>query len=376
MTVMEKPRLRAMSIEELEELLTGAGFEKYRAGQVYHWVQRKMARRIEEMKNIPFELRRWLGENTEFGGIAAVSMMKKSADGSYKFLYELDDGKQVETVLMPDRKRGYWTQCLSSQVGCAVDCKFCVTGYNGFFRHMRVDEIVDQVLYARRYLMEHEPGSNYRNLVYMGMGEPLLNTEAVIKSIQLVTSPEGIDLSPRRVTVSTSGIIPGIKQLSEAQTGACIAVSLNAPSQALREEIMPITRKYPLGELIEVCKKYPFARNKRVTYEYVLLAGVNDTIEHAKELRRLLSDHPCKVNLIPFNPSPVLPYDRPADETVEDFLKVLMDSPIAVSVRWSKALDVDGACGQLAGKQTSGKQFPAPDGMPPDLDFFAPVSEE
>ncbi len=382
-TTKAAPRLRGLSLEEMEGLVEDAGFDRYRGRQLFHWVQRKMARSFDEMKNLPKRLRAWLEENTELGGIHSVATLKHSADGSYKFLFELDDGKKVESVLMPDRVRNYWTQCLSSQVGCAVDCKFCVTGFNGFFRQMRVDEIVDQVLFARRYLMEHEPDANYRNLVYMGMGEPLLNTDAVIKSIEIVTSQDAIDLSPRRVTVSTSGITPGIIQLSESGVGACLALSLNASNQESRERIMPITKKYPLDELIDVCRSYPFAKNKRVTFEYVLMAGINDSVENAKEVRRMLSGFPCKMNVIPFNPSPQLPFERPGEQAVEDFVQIIKDSPICVSVRWSKALDVDGACGQLAGQARQRKGAPAltPENvsageMLNDLDFFAPIAAE
>lgn len=382
-TMREIPRLRGMTQGELEALLGGAGFEAYRARQLFHWLQKKGARSIEEMKNLPVALRAWLAENTELGGVSGVAALKTSADGSYKFLFLLDDGKKVESVLMPDHQRNYWTLCLSSQVGCAVDCKFCVTGMNGFFRQMTVDEIVDQVLFARRHLLEQHPEGNFRNLVYMGMGEPLLNTDAVIKSIRLVTSNEGVDLSPRRVTVSTSGIVPGMIELAKAETGACLALSLNAPSQEEREAIMPITRKYPLAEVLDVCRRHKFGKHKRVTFEYVLLSGVNDQPEHATRLARLLRGIPCKVNLIPFNPNPALPFGRPERETIDRFAGILTAEYLTVSVRWSKALDVEGACGQLAGQHRQGKGRTAPGGtaaatveMPTDLDFFAPVAAE
>ncbi|MCC6545782.1 23S rRNA (adenine(2503)-C(2))-methyltransferase RlmN [Candidatus Sumerlaeota bacterium] len=374
----QPPRLRGMSVTELEQLLVEAGFEKYRAVQLFQWLQRRGARSLAEMKNLPAALQRWLAENTELGGIASVATMKRSADGSYKFLFQLDDGRKIESVLMPDPIRNYWTLCVSSQVGCAVDCKFCVTGLNGFFRQLRVDEIVDQILFSRHQLLTDNPDANFRNLVYMGMGEPLLNTEAVLKSIRILTHAEGVNLSPRRVTVSTSGIVPGMIELAESNTGVCLALSLNAPSQAEREAVMPITKKYPLADVLNVCRKYQFGRHKRVTFEYVLLHGVNDQEEHAHRLRKLVRGIPCKMNLIPFNPNGALPYERPDREAVDRFSKILTDDHLTVSVRWSKALDVDGACGQLAG-QFRQRRTTAPAAvaeMPPDLDFFSPTAAD
>ncbi len=381
----DQPRLRGMSQNEMIKLVEDAGFEAFRGKQLFHWIFKQGARSLEEMKNLPQKMREWLQENTVLGGVKEAVALKKSADGSYKFLFLLEDDKKVESVLMPAASGKFWTQCLSSQVGCAVDCKFCVTGFNGFFRQMKVDEIVDQVLFARRHLKEDNPEANYRNLVYMGMGEPLLNPDHVIKSIQILTTHEGVDLSPRRITVSTSGIVPGMIQLAEAKTGALLALSLNAPTQHEREEIMPITKKYLLKDVMDVTYNYAFGKNARVTYEYVLLAGLNDSPEHAKKLREMLSVKPCKLNIIPFNPSPLLPYKRPTDEAVQSFVDEFRDAPFVVSVRWSKALDVDGACGQLAGqhRQRDGRKMPEPAQAKEavasslgDLDFFAPVAVE
>ncbi|MBI1293267.1 23S rRNA (adenine(2503)-C(2))-methyltransferase RlmN [bacterium] len=396
-TTMQSPansgaplRLRGMTQAELEQMTADAGFPAFRGRQLFHWLHRKMARTLDEMKNLPVAFREWLATNAVMGGVKDVVTVKTSQDGSYKFLFELEDGRKVESVLMPDAKRTYWTQCLSSQVGCAVDCKFCVTGFNGFFRQMKVDEIVDQVLFARRHLLTEQPGANFRNLVYMGMGEPLLNPDAVIKSIRLFSDREGVDLSPRRITVSTSGIVPGMVQLAEAETGACLALSLNAPNQAERERIMPITKKYPLADVLDVCRRYRYGKHKRVTFEYVLLAGINDTTDHARQVASLVKGIPCKINVIPFNPNPTLPFGRPETDDVQAFVDVLGAQNYTVSVRWSKALDVDGACGQLAGQHRQrrgirGVEAPAatPEPTPAqfahalgDLDFFAPVAAE
>lgn len=371
-------------------MLADAGFERFRARQLFQWLQRHLARSFDEMKNLPAALRQWLAENTELGGVREAVSIRQSADGSYKFLFLLDDGRKVESVMMLDPVRGYWTQCLSSQVGCAVDCKFCVTGFNGFFRHMRPDEIVDQVLFARRHLLEQHPGANHRNLVYMGMGEPLLNPDAVIRSIRVLTHRDGADLSPRRVCVSTSGIVPGMIQLAEAETGATLAISLNAPSQEERERIMPISKKYPLAEVLEVARTRRYGRNKRITFEYVMLGGLNDSLDHARRIVKLLRGIPCKVNLIPFNPSPILAFERPVREHVDAFAQILLDSHLTVSVRWSRALDVDGACGQLAGQSRQRRDTPrtaAEAAAAPaaedsarralgDLDFFSTVATD
>ncbi len=374
----DRPILRGMGRDEMAALLASAGFPEFRGRQLFHWVQKKAARSFDEMRNLPADLRAWLLENTRLGGVKSVAVTRRSADGSFKFLFELEDGRKVESVLMYDPKRNYWTQCLSSQVGCAVDCRFCVTGYNGFFRQMRTDEIVDQVLFARRHLLAEIPDANFRNIVYMGMGEPLLNTGAVIPSIRLLVDQEGQDFSPKRITVSTSGILPGMIELSESGVGACLAVSLNASNQQAREEVMPITGKYPLDELLRVCRDYPFSRHKRITFEYVLLAGVNDAPEHADELVVLLRPIPCKVNVIPFNPSPLLPYGRPSNEAVEAFVARLARANFTVSVRWSKALDVDGACGQLAGQHRQRRPAAVAASSPADgdLGFFAPAPSD
>lgn len=377
-----RPRLRGMTLPEMEALLASNGFAPYRARQLFHWIQRKGARSLDEMTNLPRDLRVWLAEHTELGGVAGVETVRTSADGSYKFLFRLDDDRKVESVLMPDARRGYWTQCLSSQVGCAVDCKFCVTGFNGFFRQMRADEITDQVLFARRHLLEERPGAVYRNLVYMGMGEPLLNTDNVLHSLRILTDHQGIDLSPRRITVSTSGITPGMIELADSGLNVKLALSLNATSQEQREAIMPITRKYPLQEVLDICRTRQFGRG-RVTFEYVILAGFNDGEKHARQMAGLLRGIRCKINLIPFNPSPLLPFERPDNDTIDRFARILTEANYTVSVRWSKALDVDGACGQLAGqhRQRRARPIPAADAAGSesptgDLDFFAPVASE
>jgi 23S rRNA (adenine2503-C2)-methyltransferase len=360
-----RPALRGMTVEELSALLTSGGFPAYRAKQLYHWIYRHNARTFDEMTTLPKDMRAWLAEHTQFGGIAGILAEKTSADGSTKFLFEFEDGLKIESVLMPGvgEQPDRMTLCISSQVGCAVDCKFCVTGKNGFFRHMTTSEIVDQALYARHYLARFNDGRLLRNLVFMGMGEPLLNTANVIPAIRLFLDSEGMDFSPRRVTVSTSGILPGLQELIDSGTNAALAISLNAPTKELREEIMPITRKYPLEDLLEMCRTMELG-NRRITFEYVLMKGINDSERHARQVIRAVHGIPCKMNVIPFNPDPSLPYERPDDETIDAFCATLRSAHLTVSVRWSKALDVSGACGQLAGqyrqKAADGKRVVLP----------------
>jgi len=362
-TPILKPRLRGLRQDELALLLGDGGFEAFRAKQVFHWIQKKGVRSFDEMKNVSKDVRSWLEENAEFGGIEEGLSEKPSSDGSVKFLFQLRDGLKVESVLMPGsgQDASRMTLCVSSQVGCAVDCKFCVTGANGFFRHMTADEIVDQALYARRYLAAAGGEERIvRNIVFMGMGEPLLNTANVIRAIGIVADHEGMDFSPRRITVSTSGILPGLEELAKADLGVGLAISLNSPTQEERERLMPITRKYPLPDLIEACRRFPARNNQRITFEYVLLKGVNDSRRHARAAIKLLHGIPSKINVIPFNPDPALPFERPDDETAEQFAQVFRDAHFTCSVRWSKALDVSGACGQLAGQHRQRAARPAP----------------
>jgi 23S rRNA (adenine2503-C2)-methyltransferase len=360
-----RPALRGMTVEDLAALLTSGGFPAYRAKQLFHWIYRHSARSFDEMTTLPKDMRAWLAEHTQFGGIAGILAEKTSADGSTKFLFEFEDGLKIESVLMPGvgEQPDRMTLCISSQVGCAVDCKFCVTGKNGFFRHMTTAEIVDQALYARHYLARLNDGRLLRNIVFMGMGEPLLNTANVIPAIRLFLDGEGMDFSPRRVTVSTSGILPGLQELIDSGTNAALAISLNAPTKELREEIMPITRKYPLEDLLEMCREMELG-TRRITFEYVLMKGINDGERHARQVIRAVHGIPCKMNVIPYNPDPSLPYERPDDATIDAFCATLRSAHLTVSVRWSKAQDVSGACGQLAGqyrqKTTDGKRVVLP----------------
>lgn len=350
--LLDDYRLLALTEEELCVALKQQGFPTFRGKQVFHWLHQRAERSPEAMQNLPKDIRAFLTDKKRLGGVRGTVSEKESTDGSIKFLFDLEDGRKVESVLMPGARQDAekMTLCISSQVGCAVDCKFCVTGKNGFFRHMRPDEIVDQVLFAIQHLAKINDGRIVRNIVFMGMGEPLLNTEAVIRSIRVLTAEKGAGISPRRITVSTSGIVPGMEELAKADLGVGLAISLNAPNNQLRNDIMPINKKYPLEQLLEVCRRFPLRGHQRVTFEYVLIKNFNTEPEHTRQIARLLHGVTAKVNLIPFNPDPMLPYERPDEETIDSFYHSLKDRDVFTTIRWSKALDVSGACGQLAGQ--------------------------
>jgi len=269
--------------------------------------------------------------------------VRESADGTKKLALRCADGATIETVLL-DMDNDTCTQCLSSQAGCPLKCAFCMTGTLGLTRNLTAAEIVDQHLLALSLV----PEGKIRNLVFMGMGEPLLNFDNVAEAIRVLQEERGRAISPRRITVSTAGVVPGIERLGK-EVDCLLAVSLNAPTQELRTQIMPISRKYPLDQLMAALKAYPLKPRQRITFEYVLLGGVNDSPAHARELVRLLSHIRCKVNLIPFNPFPGSALTRPTDQAVAAFLDVLASKNFTATVRKSKGQDIEAACGQLAG---------------------------
>ncbi len=306
------------------------------------------ARSFDEMKNVPAAVREFLEQNYRWGGVVeALDETRGENDGAVKFLLALEDGLAIECVLMPSED--YWTLCVSSQVGCPLRCAFCLTGLVGLRRNLDAAEIVDQALWARRYLKERGDPHPLRNLVLMGMGEPLLNADAVIAALRLLIQPDGADFSPRRITVSTVGILPGLEKLGASELGVKLAISLNATDEETRRAIMPISRKYPLAYVLAACRQYPLTQRRRITFEYVLLSGVNDTSEDARRLAELLRGMPCKINLIPFNENPALPFRRPPDERINAFGEYLAARNFTATVRYSKGPDIAAACGQLAG---------------------------
>lgn len=341
----EKRALLDLSREELEELLAAWGQPRYRADQVWRWLYVSFASEIDEMRNLPAALRTQLGGQFVVTGVSPVRTLRSEDERTEKVLLQLADGQAVETVLMDyDGRR---TICVSSQVGCALHCAFCATGLGGWNRNLSAGEIVEQVFYYARRLKAREQAVT--NVVYMGMGEPFLNYDAVRRSIAILNDPDGFNLGARRVTVSTAGIVPGIERLGAEGLPIGLAISLHAPTDELRDRLVPINRKHPLGTLIPACRAYTERTHRRVTFEYALIDGVNDSPAEADALARLLRGLLCHVNLIPVNPVPDLPYQPSPYERVVAFEGRLREQGVNATLRVSRGADIQAGCGQLRG---------------------------
>ncbi len=323
------------------------GERSFRASQVMKWVHQRGIIDFDEMTDLNKSLRASLQDIAE---VCLPEMLSEniSEDGTYKWLLRLDGGNCIETVFIPETDRG--TLCISSQVGCALECSFCATGYQGFNRNLSVAEIIAQIWLAHKSLGFAGHGhSKISNIVLMGMGEPLLNFDNVMSAISIMLDDDAYGLSKRRVTLSTSGVIPAMKRLRE-MADVSLAVSLHAPNDELRNELVPLNKKYPIEELLSVCDDYVSdSPRKKVTYEYVMLEGVNDSTQHAKQLVRLLEGRQAKVNLIPFNPFPQSQYKRSSKVVIDRFRDVLVKAGLVTITRKTRGDDIDGACGQLAG---------------------------
>ena len=337
-----KPPLLGLNLAELTAILKEAGFPAFRAKQLHHWLYRIGSRDFAEMLNLAKPFRQWLGEQFAVG-LPEVAAVREAADGSRKILFRLGDNETVEAVLMPERD--WWTVCVSSQVGCALGCAFCVTGLGGWRRDLAAHEILGQIIEAGRLVPD---GEILRNVVFMGMGEPMLNLDAVIRAARILVDPDAMAFAARRVTISTAGVVPGIERLGAEDLGVNIAISLNSVSDDLRDRLMPINRKYSIESLLAACRAFPLRNRRRITFEYVLLGGVNDSEAEARELAHLLHAMPGKINLIPWNPDPRLGFERPSEESVARFQQILLSKHFTACVRNSKGLDVGAACGQLA----------------------------
>src|ERR1017187_1806224 len=336
------PPLVGMDLADLREAL-GSGQPEYRARQLYEAIYRGQASGLARFTTLRAGLRQALAERYSMG-LPEIARRYESADGTLRYLLRLEDGRTVETVLMPEGRRD--TICISSQVGCPVDCKFCMTALLGLERNLTAGEIVGQVLVAAR-----ECQTARLNIVMMGQGEPLLNLENVIKATRLLLDPAGFALSTRRITVSTAGIVPKIAELGREPVRAKLAISLNASTEESRQELMPITRKYHLKDLMAACKAYPLRPWEKLTFEYVLLKGVNDSDADARRVVKLLANLNCKVNLIALNPGPGIPYATPLPERVASF-QAIVRRAAPCFVRKPRGLDIYAACGQL--KRSSG----------------------
>jgi 23S rRNA (adenine2503-C2)-methyltransferase len=323
--------------------MTELGESAFRGRQLYSWIYAKAARSFAEMTNISQVLRGHLDGLAALGCLRLLEGARSASTGARKLLFELSDGNVIESVYIPEAGRR--TLCVSSQVGCALGCSFCETGRMGFIRNLTTGEIVDQVLYCVREL-----GQRLTNLVFMGMGEPFLNYENVLAACELFSDGDGIAISPRRIVISTAGVLPGILRFADEGRRFRLAVSLNAALDRQRRELMPIANTYALGELLNAVKYYHGKTGVRPTFEYVLIAGVNDAVDDARRLKKLLSGVPCKINLIPYNPTGN-EYARPDDAAIRSFHEALAPLRAPVMIRWSRGDDIDAACGQLAGRR-------------------------
>ena len=331
----------------LTEFMAELGEPSYRADQILKWIHQRGETRFDAMTDLSKPLRKRLNEIANIEGLKVASELL-SSDGTRKWLLELSEGNCVETVFIPEETRG--TLCISSQVGCSLTCSFCATGRQGFNRNLTTAEIISQVWFARNALRTEQMDRPITNIVLMGMGEPLLNYNQVVPALRLMLDDCSYGFSRRKVTLSTAGVIPGIERLLE-DCPVSLAVSLHAPNDELRNELVPLNRKYPIQKLMEACRRYAaYDRRWRVTFEYIMLNGVNDSIWHARHLARLLSDIPCKVNLIPYNPVDGLEYDRSSKDSINEFRDVLLAARVMTITRKTRGDDVNAACGQLVGR--------------------------
>lgn len=342
----EKIDLKNLTPSELEGFIASSGKERYRSTQILRWLYQKGVQSIDEMTNLSKTFRQEL-KKASFISTLHLLQIEQAKDGTNKFLFQLDDGNRIESVLIPDKTR--LTLCLSTQVGCALGCRFCLTGKIGWKRDLTSSEILNQILSVRETL---KGKASITNIVLMGMGEPLANYINTMKAIKLMAHPDAFKFSSRRVTLSTVGLLPELEQLSQERITFRLAISLNASDEETRSLLMPINRRYPLKKVLEICQNFPLRPRTRITFEYVLLEGINDTSLHAKRLLKILRGIPSKINLIPLNEAPGIPFKRPSEEKVKKFQEILMKGGFTAIVRTSKGAEISAACGQLQAKES------------------------
>jgi 23S rRNA (adenine2503-C2)-methyltransferase len=345
----EKNDLRNLTQEELVSYVETLGQPPFRGRQIMGWLYRPGVTEFSQMTDLAKVFREVLEEKAYLSQFTKPHL-EKSTDGCVKFGFTLDDGQIVESVLIPEPERN--TLCISSQVGCAMGCSFCLTGTMGFIRNLSTAEIINQICGVRDYLLA-QPKENLSgpqritNVVFMGMGEPLNNFDNLLRALSLMTEQKGLGLAARKITVSTCGIVPKIIELGEKST-VNLAISLHAVDDEVRSSLMPINNRYPVSELLEACRNFSMPRRKRIMFEYILLQGINDSDDDARLLARKLRDIPCKINLIAYNECESLPYRSPAKARVLAFQKILIDYHYTVFIRSSRGADISAACGQLA----------------------------
>jgi 23S rRNA (adenine2503-C2)-methyltransferase len=335
------PDLADLELPALEAALVERGHQRFRARQIFRWIHRHGVTDLAQMTDLSHELRSTLATTFRLTTPTVVHR-EKSIDGTEKFLLQLADGRNIESVFIPDTPS--MTFCISTQVGCAMACAFCLTGRMGLVRNLTAGEIVGQVRVLASVL---EMRDTRFNIVLMGMGEPLHNYDETMKALRMLADEHGFAMSPRRITLSTVGILPALEKLAREPLMPNLAISLHAPTDEQRGELVPINRKYGVSEVIAACKRFPLKRRDRITFEYVLLAGVNDHPDDARRLAKLLTGVKSKVNLIPLNAAAGIPFDRPSDEAIDRFARILAERHLTVSVRKSRGRDIRAACGQL-----------------------------
>jgi 23S rRNA (adenine2503-C2)-methyltransferase len=340
--------------DALESAVAELGYPRFHAAQIFRWIYRRGVTDVAEMTDLPRELRSALVATFRLTTPTLVQR-EKSIDGTEKLVLRLSDGRSIESVFIPDTPA--MTFCISTQVGCAMACAFCLTGKMGLVRNLTAGEIVGQVRVLVEALgMRDTPF----NIVLMGMGEPLHNYDETMKALRILADEHGFNLSPRRVTLSTVGLLPALERLAAEPVMPNLAISLHAPTDVQRGALVPINRKYGVADVIAACKRFPLKKRSRITFEYVLLAGVNDSLQDARRLAKLLAGMKAKVNIIPLNAAAGIPFERPSDEAIDRFAKTLAEHGVTVSVRKSRGRDIRAACGQLiveGQKKSAGQQL-------------------
>lgn len=342
-----KEDLLSRTREELISLMQEEGFRGFRGKQIFNWIYKKGILSPGKMKNLSQKVIRVLEENYRISGLQMIKRLS-SADGTVKYLWQTEDAQTIESVYLPVPKEGRQSVCISSQIGCRLGCRFCATGASGYIRDLSAGEIVGQVLRIQRDISKDSFGSpRLSNVVFMGMGEPLQVLDNVLQAINILNDSQGMNISRRRFTISTAGIVPEIRRLARLDDQVGLAISLNAPDNELRSKMMPVNRKYPLEELLAAGKDYTSSTGRRITFEYILIRGLNDSRTEARKLVDLLQGFLCHVNLIPANPVPEYGLERPEKERIEAFRIQLSRAGVPVTVRKERGTDIQAACGQL-----------------------------
>ncbi len=353
--LLELIDIKELSKKQLAAWLVDRDIRSFRATQIFRWIYLRQTDSFDAMTDLSKEIRILLNRHFTIRRLG-IDRIQTSADTTRKYLLKLDDGHHIESVLIPEKT--HYTQCISTQVGCAQGCAFCLTASGGFIRHLTSGEIVSQIRDIRKDLDDRNDDKNISNVVLMGMGEPLANYDNVIAALKIITNADcGLQIPPRRVTLSTAGVVPRIADLGR-DADVNLAISLNATDNETRSRLMPINRRYPLEQLLEACRQFPLPRRKKITFEYILIKDVNDSEEDALKLVKRLKPVCAKVNLIPFNEHAASDFKRPSEQTIQRFLQILLQHHLTAIIRKSKGEDISAACGQLRAKQQTEPERP------------------